>query len=59
MKTQDAAEVIASLRRLGASYEPEVDSEIVGLSGSEPRTDPALLNALTYRRAAGPTATNR
>jgi hypothetical protein len=52
MDKQDSAEVISALRRIGATYQPESDDKLVGLSGSEPRVDPPVLArpANDYRR---------
>jgi hypothetical protein len=55
MDTKDEAEIIASLRRIGATYEPE-DMGLIGLSGSEPGTNPVALMALRYRSTGGPIA---
>jgi hypothetical protein len=49
MKTDDSAEIISALRLVGASYEPEADDGLVGLSGSEPRVDPPVLDRRATR----------
>ena len=43
MITSDYAEVISALRRAGATYEPDPDLGLVGLSGAEPRVEPQVV----------------
>jgi hypothetical protein len=49
MTTSETAEVISALRSVGATYEPEPDRGLVGLSGGEPNADPPVVLARPSR----------
>jgi hypothetical protein len=49
MKHPAEAEIVASLRRTGATYEPD-DDPLPGLSGAEKTEEPPVLLRYRYRR---------